>query len=185
MSAASSQDTKQESPSSSSSASSPNAATAPTVDQSLTLLTPDQLKEMSDKEYLSLFQVREYLSDATALLLNSAANDRPLQFFHTYFQNVTSGEHVLFREFKFISATPYNRRCFLRIFRGTYRSLPSEHELSLFSYHQLLTAFCSDFPFSLLRNASRISPTPVSVDDKIKFGPFTNKLSILFLCSGT
>eukprot|EP00462_Mataza_sp_D1_P020792 CAMPEP_0175142064 /NCGR_PEP_ID=MMETSP0087-20121206/12541_1 /TAXON_ID=136419 /ORGANISM="Unknown Unknown, Strain D1" /LENGTH=189 /DNA_ID=CAMNT_0016425725 /DNA_START=294 /DNA_END=863 /DNA_ORIENTATION=+ len=51
------------------------------------------------------------------------------------------------------------------------------------SYHQLLCLLCPDFPFSLVRNASRITIEVVDSQAPISFGIFSKRLFILFFFS--
>mmetsp|Transcript_10388 Transcript_10388/g.18950 ORF Transcript_10388/g.18950 Transcript_10388/m.18950 type:complete len:200 (-) Transcript_10388:387-986(-) len=56
-------------------------------------------------------------------------------------------------------------------------------ELTVDSFHQLLSLLCRDFPYSLVRNASRITMDVKEVPTKGKFREFSLKIFILFFFS--
>lgn len=134
--------------------------------------------EMPPDKYLA--DVRKYMHDAVSLCLAQDVR-KPLNFFSSYFANVASGDNVLFRKFKYVSCTPCNRRSFIRIFNQTFAHFNEEDALTPESLHQLLCLLCPDFPFSLVRNASRITlDTPAQ---QIPFKDLSSKLFILFFFS--
>lgn len=136
--------------------------------------------ELSGKAYLERYHIRRYLQDAVSLLLSS--DEPPVQFLANYFSNVANGENVLFRQFKYINCTPQNRRAFLWRFKSTYANYEQEM-LTPESFHQLLLLLCPDFPFSLVRNASRITLDVMQPSNLIEFETFSRKLFILFFFS--
>ena len=68
---------------------------------------------MSAQEYIETYKVGVYLQDAIKIILDRR-EEKPLDLFLEYLNTTLKGEHVLLREYAFVSATPLNRRCFLQ-----------------------------------------------------------------------
>lgn len=75
--------------------------------------------------------------------------------------------HVFHRDFKYVNSSAASRLAFIRLFRRVFLS-PHNSSLSAESaaplgpeaLHQLCCLICTDFPFSLVRNAARITNDP-------------------------
>jgi hypothetical protein len=128
-----------------------------------------------------LADVKFFLSDAVSEFMAANAQD-PLDFLAAYFANVQSGKHVLFRKFKFISASVLNRRSFIAQLKNTFRSIAAapDCEMRPEVLHQLVCLLCPDFPFSLVRNASRICHKN---GHDLRYDDFCDRLCILFYFS--
>jgi hypothetical protein len=55
--------------------------------------------------------------------------------------------------------------------------------IGLDEFHQLLCLLCPDFPFSLVQNTARIDLNWTADPEQVVFGPFLDKLSLLFFYS--
>lgn len=72
--------------------------------------------------------------------------------------------HVFHRDFKYVNSSAASRLAFIRLFRRVFLS-PHSSSLSAETLgpealHQLCCLICTDFPFSLVRNAARITNDP-------------------------
>ena len=81
-------------------------------------------------------------------------------FFNSYFSFNTTlkGEHILLREYAFVSATPLNRKCFLQQVKKVFHSTPYYKVITALDYHQMLCLVCSDFPRSLMIETVKTLP---------------------------
>lgn len=138
--------------------------------------------QLSAKDYLEKHSIRKYLQDCTALMIESK-EESPLDFLATYFQSVATGTNVLFRGFKYVNNTPRNRRSFIRHFSDIFSSFRTTEGLKPETLHQLLCLLCHDFPFSLVRNASRITVDVTETNQTVNFKEFSRKIFILFFFS--
>lgn len=134
------------------------------------------------QEYLDEHDVRKYLQDCLSLLCELKQTP-PLQFLAAYFNAAATGSNVLFRQFKYVNCTPHNRRCFVQQFKQIFRGFNAKEVMKPEAFHQLLCLLCPDFPFSLVRNASRITIDAVEPSVEVQFGEFSRKLFILFFFS--
>ena len=64
------------------------------------------------QDYLEAHKMSIYLQDAVKIILDRR-EDNPLKLLNEYFDTTLKGEHILLREFAFVSATALNRKCFL------------------------------------------------------------------------
>ena len=102
------------------------------------------LMSMSGREYLDFLQLRVYFTDVVHQLLASR-DEHPVEFMHQYFRRVGAMEHVVGREYAFVSATCWNRRAFVLSCHATFGALALV-ELTVADFHQLLMLLCPDFP---------------------------------------
>ena len=68
------------------------------------------------------------------------------------------GEHILLREYAFVSATQLNRKCFLQQIRKVFHSTPYYHTITGLDYHQMICLICSDFPRNLMIETIKTLP---------------------------
>ena len=104
---------------------------------------------MSAQEYIETYKIGVYLQDAIKIILDRR-EEKPLDLFLEYLNTTLKGEHVLLREYAFVSATPLNRRCFRQQVKKVFHSTPYYKILTALDYHQMLCLICSDFPRSLM-----------------------------------
>ena len=71
------------------------------------------------------------------------------------FTQAIKGEHILLREYAFVSATEVNRRCFLQQVKKVFHTTPYYKVVTALDYHQMLCLICSDFPRSLILESAR------------------------------
>lgn len=112
------------------------------------------------EQYLAESNVLFYLSDAVNQLLEHREEYTQfgvIRYFAEYFSSVKNSNHILFREFNYIKATPHNRASFIRVFWRCYRQIGKSGELlSMLEYRSLLQLLCPDFPVDLVKCAARI-----------------------------
>eukprot|EP00066_Takifugu_rubripes_P026651 XP_011615917.1 PREDICTED: UPF0705 protein C11orf49 homolog [Takifugu rubripes] len=130
----------------------------------------------SADEYLAKSSVLFYLSDAVTQLLEHKQEYTQFgltRYFAEYFSSVKNGNHVLFREFGYIRATPHNRASFIRMFWRCYRQIGKSGELlSPLEYRSLLQLLCPDFPAEVVQSAARIVLMDDAVDCLLSFSDF-------------
>ena len=68
------------------------------------------------------------------------------------------GEHILLREYAFVSATQLNRRSFLQQVKKVFHSTPHYKVITALDYHQMICLVCSDFPRQLIIESVRTLP---------------------------
>ncbi|XP_053741137.1 centriolar satellite-associated tubulin polyglutamylase complex regulator 1 isoform X2 [Synchiropus splendidus] len=123
-----------------------------------------------------------YLSDAVTQLLEH--KDEYTQFGVTrylaeYFSSVKNSNHVLFREFGYVRATPHNRASFLRVFWRCYRQIGKSGDLlSALEFRSLLQLLCPDFPVDTVRSAARIVLMDDALDCLMSFPDFLFALQL-------
>ena len=64
------------------------------------------------QDYLESYKMSIYLQDAIKIILERR-DEKPLDLLNEYFNTTLRGEHILLREYAFVSATQLNRRSFL------------------------------------------------------------------------
>ena len=92
------------------------------------------------------------------------------------FKSVKLGNHIVFREYSFIAATPYNRACFIQKFLDTYNYMISRDgflilvifyflttiltvffsyldSINIHEYQSLILLLCYDFPVDIVTNS--------------------------------
>ncbi|XP_067903003.1 centriolar satellite-associated tubulin polyglutamylase complex regulator 1 [Heterodontus francisci] len=131
---------------------------------------------LSAEEYLSQTHVLTYIEDAVCQLLEYKEEYSKLgitRFLAEYFKSVQHGSHILFREFNFIKATPYNRASFIRMFWQCFRQIGKNGDLlTVKEYHSLLQLICQDFPMDLSQKAARIVLMDDAMDCPMSFVDF-------------
>ncbi|XP_054633804.1 centriolar satellite-associated tubulin polyglutamylase complex regulator 1 [Dunckerocampus dactyliophorus] len=135
-------------------------------------------------EYLAESNVLFYLSDALAQLLEHKeeyTNFGVIRYFAEYFSSVKNSNHILFREFNYIRATPHNRASFIRVFWRCYRQIGKSGDmLSVLEYSSLLQLLCPDFPVEIVKSAARIVLTDESVECLMSFSDFLYAFQLQF-----
>lgn len=98
-----------------------------------------------------------------------------LNFVIYSFKSVKLGNHIVFREYSFIAATPYNRACFIQKFLDTYNYMISRDgfifsyflflthnfnfiylfldPINIHEYQSLILLLCYDFPVDIVTNS--------------------------------
>ncbi|KAL6480808.1 hypothetical protein MHYP_G00118410 [Metynnis hypsauchen] len=140
-----------------------------------TLPTDDYLAETS-----ALF----YLSDAVTQLLEHREEYTQfgiVRYFAEYFTSVKNGNHVLFREFGYIKATPHNRASFIHIFWKCFRQIGKNGDLlTVLEYSSLLQLLCPDFPAEVVQNTARIVLMDDAMDCLMSLSDFVYSFQIQF-----
>uniref|UniRef100_A0AAQ4S7F7 Centriolar satellite-associated tubulin polyglutamylase complex regulator 1 n=1 Tax=Gasterosteus aculeatus aculeatus TaxID=481459 RepID=A0AAQ4S7F7_GASAC len=102
-----------------------------------------------------------------------------IRYFAEYFSSVKNSNHVLFREYNYIRATPHNRASFIRVFWRCYRQIGKSGDLlSTLEYRSLLQLLCPDFPLEM--RAARIVQMEDVVDCLMSFSNFLYALQLQF-----
>jgi hypothetical protein len=169
---------------------------------------------LSDSAYLTAHHIPAYLTDALGLIWHlekgdekqqqqqsnssassSAGRIKSLEFLAAYFTLLSSrtSSAVLHRDFRFVNSTPATRLAFILVFRRVYIEGLENEVLTPESVHQLCLLLCVDFPFSLVRNAARIttdvppatsaSTAAASTTSGMSLRDFAHKLFVLFFYS--
>ncbi|XP_051740801.1 centriolar satellite-associated tubulin polyglutamylase complex regulator 1 isoform X1 [Ctenopharyngodon idella] len=135
-------------------------------------------------EYLAETNVVFYLNDAVTQLLEHKEEYSQfgvVRYFAEYFTSVKNGNHVLFREFSYIKATPHNRETFIHIFWKCFRQIGKNGDLLAMSeYSSLLQLLCPDFPTEMVQNTARIVLTDDATDCLMSFSDFIYSFQIQF-----
>ncbi|XP_041965297.1 UPF0705 protein C11orf49 homolog isoform X1 [Alosa sapidissima] len=125
-----------------------------------------------------------YLNDAVTQLLEHKEEYTQFgvgRYFAEYFNSVKNGNHVLFREFNYIKATPHNRASFIRIFWRSFRQIGKNGDLlAAMEYISLLQLLCPDFPTEMVQNTARIVLIDDAVDSPMSFSDFLYSFQIKF-----
>ena len=137
---------------------------------------------MSARKYLEKHHVIKYLQDAVGLMIESRA-EKPVEYLAEYFRTVLQGSNVVRRRFGYANQTPRNRQSFVRQFYEAYSGFGDDDELTIEGFHQLLTLLCRDFPYSMVRNASRITMEVKDLPSRVRFKAFSLKVFVLFFFS--
>lgn len=95
-----------------------------------------------------------YLQDAIKIILDRK-DEKPLDLLNEYFNTTLKGEHILLREYAFVSATQLNRKSFLQQVRKVFHSTPHYKIITALDYHQMICLVCSDFPRQLVIESVR------------------------------
>ncbi|ELU16370.1 hypothetical protein CAPTEDRAFT_138684, partial [Capitella teleta] len=125
-----------------------------------------------------------YMEDAIKQLLEHKEENpkvNPTKFFCDYFISVREGNHVMFREFTFVEATPHNRASFVRTFWKCFRNIGRKGDLlSIREYHSLVCLLCADFPFKIIQKTARIILMDDAMDCLISFSDFLYAFQVQF-----
>lgn len=123
----------------------------------------DEVKAAKESEenalYLQEHNLTSYFEDAVTQMLswcleNQSTNLKPTKFLKEYFCSVHQGTHVLFRDFSFVDATPYNRLCAMKAIMQIFKPLLyREEKLNAKDYHSLLQLVWPDIPFDIIQSA--------------------------------
>ncbi|XP_008302857.1 centriolar satellite-associated tubulin polyglutamylase complex regulator 1 [Stegastes partitus] len=136
------------------------------------------------EEYLADSNVLFYLSDAVTQLLEHKEEYTQfgvIRYFAEYFSSVKNSNHVLFREFNYIRATPHNRASFIRVFWRCYRQIGKSGDLlSMLEYRSLLQLLCPDFPVEVVQSAARIVLMDDAIDCLMSFSDFLYAFQLQF-----
>ncbi|XP_064423223.1 centriolar satellite-associated tubulin polyglutamylase complex regulator 1 isoform X2 [Latimeria chalumnae] len=139
---------------------------------------------LSTQEYLAQKHVLTYVEDAVGQVLQNkddAAGYGVARVFAEYFNSVRQGSHILFREFSFVQATPYNRSSFLCKFWRCFRQIGKNGDLlTVKEYHSLLQLLCPDFPMDLAQKAARIVLMDDAMDCLMSFADFLYAFQVQF-----
>ncbi|KAM9854527.1 centriolar satellite-associated tubulin polyglutamylase complex regulator 1 [Aulostomus maculatus] len=137
-----------------------------------------------DDEYLADSNVLFYLSDAVTQLLEHKEEYTQfgvIRYFAEYFSSVKNSNHILFREFNYIKATPHNRASFIRVFWRCYRQIGKSGDLlSVLEYRSLLQLLCPDFPMEMVKSAARIVLMDDAIDCLMSFSDFIYAFQLQF-----
>lgn len=128
------------------------------------------------EEYLADSNVMFYLNDAVNQLLEHKEEYSQfgvIRYFAEYFSSVKNSNHILFREYNYIKATPHNRTSFIKVFWRCYRQIGKSGDLlSMQEYRSLLQLLCPDFPMEVVQIAARIVLMDDAIDCLMSFSDF-------------
>lgn len=141
-----------------------------------------------DTEYVAEHYLLEYARDAVSQLLTNRQGGntiKPCKFFKEYFTSVHQGTHILFREFAFVSATPYNRLCVLKAIVQIFKPfIYLEDRYNARDYHSILMLVWPDFPMQVVQDAfTTYDDDKKDEDNCIRFLDFIKAMKLSF-CTG-
>lgn len=110
-----------------------------------------------------------YLQDAIKIILDRR-DEKPLDLLNDYFNTTLKGEHILLREYAFVSATQLNRKSFLQQVKKVFHSTPHYKVITALDYHQMICLVCSDFPRNLIIETVKALPIAGSSEISAKQG---------------
>ncbi|GLD71649.1 UPF0705 protein [Lates japonicus] len=115
-------------------------------------------------QYLAESNVLFYLSDAVTQLLEHKEEYTQfgvIRYFAEYFSSVKNSNHILFREYSYIKATPHNRASFIRVFWRCYRQIGKSGDLlSMLEYRSHIV---SRLLWEMVQSAARLGRVPNTV----------------------
>ncbi|XP_034031605.1 UPF0705 protein C11orf49 homolog [Thalassophryne amazonica] len=139
---------------------------------------------VSADQYLADSKVLFYLSDAVNQLLEHKEEYTQfgvVRYFAEYFSSVKNGNHVLFREYNFVRATPHNRASFIKVFWRCFRQVGKRGDLlSVLEFKSLLQLLCPDFPVEIVQRAARIVLMDDASDCLMSFSDFLYAFQLQF-----
>lgn len=105
----------------------------------------------SSFEYIKKHSLEYYIQDALQLIKFKKPANKIL-FLHQYFDKASRGEHIIGREYPYINATPYNRKCFAaKLVEIVHLSNYSAYEVHQFA--ELISPNIPSIIFQLYCNA--------------------------------
>mmetsp|Transcript_31151 Transcript_31151/g.52306 ORF Transcript_31151/g.52306 Transcript_31151/m.52306 type:complete len:360 (+) Transcript_31151:291-1370(+) len=119
--------------------------------------------DVSPDEYLKQNRISVYIQDVVQRIGEASANPtatNPIEATTSYFQRVTCGTHVEGRGFEYVSATPYNRRCFVLLVESTFAArlldghVSPTSRLNCSDCHAILQLLCLDIPLRIAEEAT-------------------------------
>lgn len=140
---------------------------------------------MEPEMYMKKHYIMTYIEDVTCLLLAQKKKDskfQPLPFLQDYFQRVRTGNHVFRRKYSFVSATPYNRRSFIKLIWQAFINIIREKvPMKGSDYHQLMELVCTDFPIEIIHQVMSVLAHQTKVKTpSVMFNDFLYTLQVLF-----
>lgn len=119
---------------------------------------------MTPETYSEKFNVHVYLQDIVKIILDRR-EEKPIDLLHEYISVALKGEHVLLRDYSFISATQYNKACFLIQMKKIFHGSPHYKVVSAQDYHQCLCLLCTDFSREVIAEIAKVLPVHSSYSD--------------------
>ena len=138
----------------------------------------------SAKNYLQRHHITAYLEDSMTQLLRKKDEDsktKPFHFLADYFKRVVSGNHVAQREFGYIAATPYNQKCFIKLFWESYQNVAKTGQvMTCLEYYSFLRLLCPNFPQDMIHTVSMVIFLDVPSDNLVSFSDFAYAFQVCF-----
>ena len=142
---------------------------------------------MDPKGYLTKHHLTTYIDDLTAIIIENRPSKvstgvQPINTVLDYFHKVLTGAHVYSREYGYISSTPYNRACFIRMIWQCYYKLNSERRcMKCSEYFQLIQILCDSFKCKFTDKMDTLfSRILATSEPKVSFSDFLYTFEILF-----
>ncbi|CAF0775645.1 unnamed protein product [Brachionus calyciflorus] len=136
----------------------------------------------SADNYISRNFIMEYLNDSVEQLLEIKNIDPKidvLEYFTEYFKTVLEGNHILYRDYTFVSSTPYNRACFVQKFFELFSQfLFREETVNCIEMHSLVMLICVNFPKHIIEKSFNIASN--EENSKILFKNFVYLFQLQF-----
>ena len=115
----------------------------------------DDYSSMSASQYLTHFHIDFFLNDLFRTIRKRDRNstEQISQTAADFFASLIGGDHVIGRDFDYLSSSPRNRRCFVRHLNQNVETLRGS-AVTCTDFHDLLSITCPDMPMSLVRDAA-------------------------------
>ena len=134
-----------------------------------------RVSRKDSREYLRLHQLEPYFEDAARQAL--VQGDRPAERLRAYFRRVLAMRQVVGREYAYVSATAWNRRSFIAIFREAVAHLLDD-VITVGDFHQLLQLCCPDFPRTTLDAIVHVLPRALINDGLVSCATLTTAFEV-------
>ena len=134
-----------------------------------------RVSRKDSREYLRLHQLEPYFEDAARQAL--VQGDRPAERLRAYFRRVLAMRQVVGREYAYVSATAWNRRSFIAVFREAVAHLLDD-VITVGDFHQLLQLCCPDFPRTTLDAIVHVLPRALINDGLVSCATLTTAFEV-------
>lgn len=141
--------------------------------------------EICDPElYLKKHHILAYIEDAVTFLLERREEDpktRPYELLAEYFESIKKGTHVLYRDYSFISLSPYSRASFIRLFWHSFVEVAERgNSMKVMEYLSLVRLLCHNFPEDLVKRVARVIFSYDAMENLVCFSDFLYTFQVLF-----
>lgn len=110
---------------------------------------------MEAKKYLSRIEAAVYFNDAASLAMRTRP-ERPVEFLVQYFSTASEMSHVVFRDFEFVNATPWNRQAFCVACHRAFGHFEDSEDICAGDIFQLASLLCPTIPEARVTELPRL-----------------------------
>lgn len=118
-------------------------------------------------------EVSFFLKDLTAHISSTKAED-PVACAKNYFQQVSSGSHVIGTDYCYVIESNHNRKSLVYCLIKAFKNFPDNTELTAIEFYLLIESVVSNFPKSIVMESlmsieNMVPGSPNSVSSKYQF----------------